>query len=53
MVGVCGTHGGEEKIDGRGMWHTWRGREMRRSGHVAYMEGKRNEMVGACGIHGG
>ena len=26
---------------------------MRRSGHVAHIEGKRNETVGACGTHGG
>jgi len=26
---------------------------MRWSGHVAHMEGKRNEMVGARGTHGG
>ena len=51
MVGACGTHRGEEKLDGRGMWHTWRGREMRWSGHVAHIEGKRNAYTIFIGKH--
>jgi len=35
------------------MWHTWRGREIGWPGHVAHMEGKRNEMAGVCGTRGG